>query len=104
MCTFAAIIANHYNLAFFVPPGTHRYWVGRCSMEGEVCPTCGRLWQSNPRNFDLEFNALSARPHAPIDLQKEATVMFMPCTNWYSFTPFIVQYHYLYLSAKIDDK
>ena len=26
---FAAAIANHYNLAFLVPPGTHHCWVDR---------------------------------------------------------------------------
>ena len=33
-CThFAAAIANHYNLACFVPPGTHFCWVDRGSRE-----------------------------------------------------------------------
>ena len=31
--TFSAAIASCYNSAFFVPPGTHHYWVDRGSME-----------------------------------------------------------------------
>ena len=31
--TFSAAIANHYKSAFFIPPGTHHYWMDRGSIE-----------------------------------------------------------------------
>ena len=30
---FAATIANHYDVAFFVPPGTNHCWVSRGSIQ-----------------------------------------------------------------------
>ena len=57
---------------FFVLPGTHYYiyWVGRGSMEWEVCPTLLHMtmeqWESNARPSDFNSNTLSTWPHAPI--------------------------------------
>ena len=47
---------------FFGPPGTHHCWVGRGSMEWEVCPTLVHMMTSN-RNQTPDFLILSPRPY-----------------------------------------
>ena len=50
--TFSAANAIH-NSPIFVPPGTHLCWVGRGSMEWEVCPTLLYITSSGNRALDL---------------------------------------------------
>ena len=38
---------------FFIPPGTHHCWVGRGSMEQEVCPTLLHMTSSGNRTPNL---------------------------------------------------
>ena len=49
-------------------PGTRYRWVDWGRVEYEVCPTLlhGQHWESKPRPSDLESNALSTWPHAPL--------------------------------------
>ena len=50
-------------------PGTHYGWVDQGSVEYDVCTdtsTHGQHWESNPTPSDLESNALSTGPHAPM--------------------------------------
>ena len=54
-------------------PGTHHHWVGRGSMEWEVCPTLLYMTSCanrSPELLILESNILSTGPHAPIALSK----------------------------------
>ena len=58
----------------FVPPGTHYCWVGRGSMEWEVCLTLQQMTSSGNQTSDLlflsnlKYYALSTWSHAPIVL------------------------------------
>ena len=68
---FAAVIANHYNLTFFVPPGNHYCWIGRGSMVWGLCQTLLCITSSGTgasnglRPFDLKSIALSTGLHVP---------------------------------------
>ena len=52
---FSAFSASNaiHNSTIFIPPGTHYCWVGRGSMEWEVCPTLLHMANSGNRAPDL---------------------------------------------------
>ena len=81
-----AAIANHYRLAFFVPPGTHHCWVDRGSMEWDVCPTLLHMTnlKLNPRNVDFEFNAL------PITCSQCTPVLYSASSLVYQVFPYSI--------------
>ena len=52
--------------SLIAPPGTHHCWVGRDSMEWEVCPTLLYMTSGINQTSDVESNVLSTEPHASI--------------------------------------
>ena len=67
---FSAGNANH-NAPIFISPGTHHCWVGRGSIEFEVCPTLLHMISSGnwtPDLLILSQNTLTTERHAPIAL------------------------------------
>ena len=74
---YAGSLSHCHN---FRPPGTHCCWVGRGSMKWQVCQILLHMTSSanrtNPRPFDLPFNALSTHPCS-------STYVSSICSNFY---------------------